>query len=140
MVDLKTEKANAALVRTLIGTGLVSAVHDISEGGIACAAVEMLFSANTGATINLGEHFSEMTAAEFLFSETQARYLVSAKNEADILNLLGDVPGVSLGIVDDSGEITFTDKLGGRLQASISLAKLRAANESWLPDYMNSVD
>ena len=37
-VDLEIEKRNAAFVRKLVKGGYAHAVHDISEGGIACAA------------------------------------------------------------------------------------------------------
>ena len=40
-VDLRVEKRNAGLVRSLIAEGRVNAVHDISEGGVACAAADM---------------------------------------------------------------------------------------------------
>ena len=40
-VDLEMEIRNAAFVRKLIEDGRVNAVHDVSDGGIACAAAEM---------------------------------------------------------------------------------------------------
>lgn len=51
-VDLELEKRNAAFVRHLIASGLVHAVHDVSDGGIVCAATEMAMAAGVGVTID----------------------------------------------------------------------------------------
>src|SRR5690606_8198881 len=66
-VDLAVEVRNAAFVRELIQDGLAHAVHDVSDGGIACAAAEMALAANLHVRVYAG-----MTAqAETLFGEDQ---------------------------------------------------------------------
>ena len=40
-VDLAVEKRNGDFVRNLISTGQVTAVHDVSDGGLGLAVIEM---------------------------------------------------------------------------------------------------
>jgi len=46
-VDLKLEKLNGDYVRQLIRNRRVTAVHDLSDGGLAVAACEMAFSSGS---------------------------------------------------------------------------------------------
>ena len=52
---LAIEKRNATFVRKLICSGMVNAVHDVSEGGLACAAAEMALASGIG----VGDRFKE---------------------------------------------------------------------------------
>ena len=61
----------------------VTAVHDCSAGGIAIAVAEMAISGDLGATIDAskvpkGDNISD---AETLFSESNARFIVTVKSE-----------------------------------------------------------
>src|SRR5208282_3629846 len=51
-VDLAAERLNGALVAALIGDGKASAVHDLSDGGLAVALAEMAIAGGIGATID----------------------------------------------------------------------------------------
>jgi len=51
-VDLKLEKLNGDYVRQLIRNRRVTAVHDLSDGGLAVAACEMAFSSGLGVTLS----------------------------------------------------------------------------------------
>src|SRR5205814_7394653 len=51
-VDVADEKRNGDLVRGLIGDGLVSAVHDISDGGLLVAVAEMAMAGKIGAKLS----------------------------------------------------------------------------------------
>lgn len=76
-LDLDLEKNRQQQILTAIQKGLVASAHDLSEGGLAVALAESLFSASKlGAKVNIsGEPVSE------LFSETQSRFLLSISPE-----------------------------------------------------------
>ncbi|HEV7670533.1 MAG TPA: phosphoribosylformylglycinamidine synthase subunit PurL [Thermoanaerobaculia bacterium] len=69
-VDLDAERNLALLLRELIGAGLLSTAHDLSEGGLAIAAAEACFGLGLGARL-------EVSSPLELFSETQGRALVA---------------------------------------------------------------
>ena len=52
-VPLNEVAAALALVRDLVRDGLVSAAHDISDGGLACALAEMAIAAGIGMDVDL---------------------------------------------------------------------------------------
>ena len=59
-------------MRSLIAEGKVSAVHDVSDGGLLVAVAEMALAGGIGATLEqIGDH---MTA----FGEDQGRYVVTS--------------------------------------------------------------
>ncbi|PAK43632.1 phosphoribosylformylglycinamidine synthase subunit PurL [Peribacillus simplex] len=76
-LDLGVEQKRQQQILTAIQKGLVASAHDLSEGGLAVALAESLFSASKlGAKVNIsGEPVSE------LFSETQSRFLLSISPE-----------------------------------------------------------
>ena len=75
-VDLDLEKKNGDFVRDIIRKGLVTACHDISSGGLGVAVAEMAIKGNIGASITLPGD-----AATALFSEDQARYVITCTRE-----------------------------------------------------------
>ncbi len=127
-VDLAKEKRNGTLVRHLIGAKRVTAVHDISDGGLAVALAEMAMSGNKGAkvTVSGARHAA-------LFGEDQSRYVLTAKPE-NVDAILEDaidagISAVLIGSVEGS-DLVVADTL------TISVAKLKEAHENWLPEYM----
>ena len=75
-----------AMYRSLykaIGAGLVATAHDLSDGGLGIALVEMCFSGELAARIDLGAVVATgcKTNAEVLFSESQSRILVEVTPE-----------------------------------------------------------
>ena len=48
-VDLAAERRHGDFVRALIGDGLVTAVHDVSDGGLLVALAEMAMASRLGA-------------------------------------------------------------------------------------------
>lgn len=128
-VDLKAERTNGDAVRMLIGKGMVSAVHDCSDGGLAVALAEMAMAAGFGAEVKLpsGDAF------EIGFGEDQARYVITCpaeQAEAVIAAVeASGAPIVKLGLTGGDA-LTFTG-LG-----TISVAQLKSAHEGWLPGYM----
>jgi phosphoribosylformylglycinamidine (FGAM) synthase-like enzyme len=73
-VDLAVEKRNGDLVRGLIRKGLLHAVHDLSDGGLILAAVEMALASKVGVFM---DDLPEGPAHTVLFGEDQARYLIA---------------------------------------------------------------
>ena len=51
-VDLIEERENGDVVRALIGDGLVTAAHDVSDGGLLVALAEMAMASGIGATLD----------------------------------------------------------------------------------------
>ena len=74
-VDLAHEKRVGDFVRALIRDGLVTAVHDLSDGGLAVALAEMAMASGIGAIV--GQPDGDPAAA--FFGEDQGRYLVTAR-------------------------------------------------------------
>lgn len=89
-VDLEKEMALSRVLRALIhadgpdGQPLVSAAHDVSEGGLVQALVESCTRSGIGASIDLSAHVKEHRISDFtaLFSETQGRAIIAAPEGA----------------------------------------------------------
>ncbi len=134
-VDLETEKRNGDLVRSLIEQGLVNAVHDISDGGIACAAAEMALAGGVGVTVE-----GTLSAAD-MFAEDQSRQLLAVSS--DVYNAVrkkisatyepSDWSNIKLGSFSGGGDILTQ-------YFTIPLSRLREAHEGWLPRYMGKVE
>ncbi|HKK36469.1 MAG TPA: phosphoribosylformylglycinamidine synthase subunit PurL, partial [Paracoccaceae bacterium] len=75
-VDLAAERAAGELVRALHAEGLITAAHDLSDGGLAVAAAEIALAAGCGAS--LAGPLRGLTPAGWWFGEDQGRYLLSA--------------------------------------------------------------
>ena len=91
-VNLEAEAAAGALVLRLARAGLVSAAHDLSDGGLALAVAEMALAADCGASVE-GEGLA------WFFGEDQARYLVACAPEgvSAVLAAAGAVPARRIG-------------------------------------------
>ena len=123
-VDLATEKQNGDFVRSLIKSGQVTAVHDISDGGLALAVIEMAMASGLGAALSSLTH-------EQLFGEDQARYVVTGS--AAILEAAREagIPAVQVGTVTAEAALKIASG------PSISVADLRSAHEGWFPAFMS---
>ncbi len=133
-VDLHAERRNGDFVRTLITDKLVSACHDVSDGGIYVALAEMAIAGRIGARItppkNRGE---DLPIHAWLFGEDQARYVVTAARAEDVYSRAkrAAVPAVAVGTTGGASlTVTGAD--------AISLAALAEAQGSWLLRYMAS--
>ncbi|MBU4568534.1 MAG: phosphoribosylformylglycinamidine synthase II, partial [Alphaproteobacteria bacterium] len=138
-VDLAMEKKNAGFIRGLIHAGLVNAVHDVSDGGIACAAAEMALAGGIGVRL-VGNREPEDTRDEAcLFGEASAQYLV-AVSEAQLRkwDSRGFMPG-RLGVFGGDAVVLETGWGQDAPEFAVKLSDLRAAHEGWLPGYMNAV-
>jgi len=125
-VDLDAERKLALLLRELIGAGLLSTAHDLSEGGLAVAAAEACFGKGLGARM-------EVSTPLELFSETQGRALVACppSHSIEILRAAErhGVPAAEIGEV--GGENLAFEAGGETFQAPV--ARLEAVWERALP-------
>jgi len=134
-VDLAAEKNTGDFVRRLIRSGVVTACHDLSDGGLGVALAEMAIAGGIGATV------TDVTGNDPIltfFGEDQGRYLVTLNldpqgeaiaalwNEARAL-------GIHAPWIGTTGGDTLT--LGGA--RGVPVAALAAAHENWFPSYMN---
>ena len=128
-VDLALERKTGDLIRELIVSGAVGAVHDLSDGGLLIAAADMALASQVGIVLDI----PPADAHGFLFGEDQARYLISSPNADDILRAAA-AAGVPAAVVGKAeGEALAAQGL-----FSIPLAQLRVANEAWLPSFMDA--
>ncbi|MDE2301696.1 MAG: phosphoribosylformylglycinamidine synthase subunit PurL, partial [Sphingomonadales bacterium] len=111
-VDLARERQHGELVRALIAAGTVNAVHDVSDGGLLVALVEMALAGDVGCTLEIA------LDAAIAFGEDQARYAVTAP------------AGVSVQGATRIGTV------GGDSVGGVGLAALREANEAFFRDWM----
>ncbi len=139
-VDLDDEKRNAAFVRKLIHAGKVHAVHDVSDGGILCAAAEMALASGVGVRID-PPTIQGPSCVSLRFGESQARYLLAVDPAVadEIANKLAPVHGMVHFQGEFGGDavvIRFDPAVESAKDATVPLATLRAAHEGWLPAYM----
>ncbi len=127
-VDLQAELRHGAFIREAIGDKLVSAAHDVSDGGLLVATAEMCMRHGLGLS-------SDMQGdAGYWFGEDQARYVVQVS--ADHVAAFTEKAARDNVFIAKIGEIggsdlTITDTL------LISIEELNQINESWLPDLMS---
>ena len=111
-VDLAAERARGEQVRRLIADGAVTAVHDVSDGGLLVALAEMALAGRIGAEID------PLTTAQ-AFGEDQGRYIVTTSSDQ---------------VIDGAVRIGTT---GGTHIAGVALETLRTAHEGFFPALMN---
>jgi phosphoribosylformylglycinamidine synthase len=132
-VDLAVERRTGELIRRMIEAGDVTAVHDISDGGIAVALAEMALAGGIGASIKGGEVW-KFGSAPFMFAEWQAAYLVTVPTDHVgklYERYFCEVDAHEIGIVG-GGALTFGS------DAKVDLNSLREASDSFFRDWMES--
>jgi phosphoribosylformylglycinamidine synthase len=130
-VDLAHEKRVGDFVRGAVRSGMATAVHDLSDGGLAVALAEMAMASGIGATVDSPPDVRELVAA--FFGEDQARYIVTAATK-DAENLVAQAASAGISAIR-IGETAGTElKLGPA--RGISVASLSKAHESWFPSFM----
>ena len=143
-VDLEHELAVGSLVRDLIARGMVTAVHDVADGGVAVTVAEMALASGLGAEMLLWEPFTADA-----FGEDQGLYVVTVSDDEQLtaLNALEDAceeAGVQCAIIGAVGGdgLKFVDVKeweADRFEglAEVALADLRAAHEGFFPKLMS---
>jgi phosphoribosylformylglycinamidine synthase subunit PurL len=130
-VDLAAEKRVGDFVLALIDEGRVTAVHDISDGGLIVTIAEMALASGIGARLYGAPNFLNETG--FWFGEDQARYVVTVR--ADQFDDLG-VRAKAAGVAVRRLGVTRGNSLTLPGERPILLDALRASHEGWLPAYM----
>ena len=123
--DLAAEQRLAGLLAAAAAAGLLSAAHDLSDGGLAVALAESCLRGGTGCRVRLpGDPFTA------LFSESAARAIVAVRPGSETafaeLRTAHGVPGETIGR-------TGGDALAVEGWFTIPLAELAAAHTAALP-------
>jgi phosphoribosylformylglycinamidine synthase len=125
-VDLARERRHGEFVRTLIAAQAVTAVHDISDGGLVSAVIEMALAGGKGATLDAMDHV-------LLYAEDQARYVLTcpAKEAAKIITQahVKGVDVIRIGTVTGDGKLTTGS-------TAVAMSDLRDVHEGWFPKLM----
>ncbi len=128
-VDLAAERRHGDFVRELIRAGAVTAVHDVSDGGLLIALAEMAMASGIGAVLQAP---SGIPSHAFWFGEDQGRYIVTAKDAHSVTRQAADagVPLLHLGAT--GGAVLAVDG-----ERPLRVADLKQRFEAWLPAFMS---
>ena len=128
-VDLDAEKRTGDLLQQLIADKLVTAAHDISDGGLGVAVAEMSLHTSYGAHITLP---ASGNGHGWAFGEDQARYVVTTPDAESLIAAAKSaaIPITRIGIVTARAELQFGD------HDTISVKTLRSLSEGCLPALM----
>ena len=118
-------------MRILIRDGHATAVHDLSDGGLAVGLAEMAIASGIGAEVN---QLSGGDPIPQFFGEDQGRYLVTMRHEFldQFFEEIYPYAGVFAPWIGNTGGVDL--KLGEA--RPIPVADLKAAHEGWFPAYM----
>ncbi|MEV0357062.1 phosphoribosylformylglycinamidine synthase subunit PurL [Nocardia sp. NPDC050697] len=128
-VDFAREQLLAEVLTAGSRDGMISAAHDLSEGGLIQTVVEAALAGETGCRVLLPEGADPFVA---LFSESAGRVLVAVpRSEETRFSKMCEargLPAVRIGVVDQG-----SDSVEVQGQFSVPLTELRAAFEGTLP-------
>lgn len=124
-LDVALEKQVQAVCRQIVQQNLATAVHDVSEGGLAVALAEMTFAKELGATIQLND---VIEVFPLLFGEAPSRIIltVAPEQEEKLIAAL-DVPYQKIGSVGGAELV-----INNQIQLDVKAAKDRWQN---FPNY-----
>ena len=130
-VDLTIERALGELIRALWADGLITAAHDVSDGGLAVAAAEMALAGDIGLGV---DHNTDIDEAGWFFGEDQGRYIVACPRSA--ANKIADrakaVGSIARWLGETGGEMLRLDK------SEIAISTLRDLHEGGFPAMMEA--
>jgi phosphoribosylformylglycinamidine synthase len=136
-VNMNAEFESASAVLELIRNdtdGAVTAVHDCSTGGIAISVAEMAISGEIGAVLDTSKvpkENEEMSASEILFSESNARFIVTVNSDvAEELLTKISAPSAIIGTVGGSNLIIDKDIV------NLSIAELKESYYGVIEKFM----
>ncbi len=128
-VDLAREKLLAEVLTSASRDGLVSAAHDLSEGGLIQAAIESALAGETGCRLVLPENVDPFV---FLFSESAGRVLVAVPRTEEsrfvAMCAARGLPATRIGVSDDGSDSVEVQGL-----FTVTLEELRNTSEGVLP-------
>ena len=117
-------------IHQAIQNRLVRSCHDLSEGGLAVAAVEMAMAGGLGMNIDISQVATDLNTTQVLFSESNTRFLVETTpaNADEFQQLLqsADVPVRRLGTIESCDELVVT-----RNEDIVMKVNLEDAKAAW---------
>ena len=139
VVDLEAEAKLQGLLIGGIELGLISSAHDLAEGGLLVAMLEMLFgNLNLGAEIKVDALDFNARLDALLFGESQGRALigVSPENLSSLLDLANH-SGTSAHVLGQTTENeVFSLKVDDEVILNSDVSKLRKIWEDAIPSMM----
>src|SRR5699024_10077008 len=130
-VDLEAEQALARVLTSGVRSGLFSASHDLSQGGLIQSLTESVLRFGVGAQVDLTGLMARdgVDATTALFAESGARALVATADAGAVQALAGEhgVPVLRLGVSDDGVGLAVAGEF------SVSVAELGEAHQGTLP-------
>jgi phosphoribosylformylglycinamidine (FGAM) synthase-like enzyme len=131
-IDLHVEKALHETLITAIEAGLVTAAHDLSEGGLAITLAEMANAGNKGMTVDVQRKGLRYDA--LLFAESQSRAIVTV-TKANLAKLetfaaKNNTPYAVLGVVADKD---FSLAVDGRIVLNLPVTSVAELYEQAIP-------
>ena len=134
--DLALEKRLQGALRAAIGAGLVSAAHDLSDGGLLVAVAEMAMAAGTGVQLQLPAfEGSGLRLERLLFGESGARVLVTVpraqQGAFEHLMATHQCPQELIGEVHVAPRLQL--QLGSRLALDLEISAMAAAHGGGIP-------
>ena len=139
VVDLEAEAKLQGLLIGGIELGLISSAHDLAEGGLLVAMLEMLFGdLNLGAEIKVDALDSNVRLDALLFGESQGRALIEVSPEklSSLLDLANQ-SGVSAQVLGQTTENeVFSLQVHDEEILNSDVSKLRKIWEDAIPSMM----
>jgi phosphoribosylformylglycinamidine synthase II len=134
-VDPTAERRAGECIRRLIADGLVTAVHDCSDGGAGVAVAEMALAGGIGMTMTVVPQISNPGA--ILFGEDQGRYVVTTIDPDRVRAIANEANLFAVPIGTTGGDALMFDLIDRGGEQSVSLSELRAAHEGFFPRLMS---
>ena len=137
-VDLPAEKLLSEIMVAASHEGMITAAHDVSDGGVGVAVTEMALRANIGARFWIPENIDPFV---FLFSESTARAIAVIPRSEEFrfteMCTAGGMSATQFGVVD-SGLGVNSGYPGEQVivcdsQFTLTIDQLREVNEATLP-------
>jgi phosphoribosylformylglycinamidine synthase I len=144
-LDFGAARAEIAAVLSLVRTGLATAVHDISDGGLAVCLAEMAMGLEgqrlRGASLEVPSELADLSLREVLFGERGGFLLTCRPQQADEVEKLIGFSGAAWWRV---GEVSASDTLSVAHPArdehvAVSVSDLATAWQGALPSLMGGV-
>lgn len=128
-LNLEEERQTQKALLHAIREGLVTAAHDVSEGGLAAALPELVFGTGFGVDVTID---TDLVTA--LFSESQSRFLVTV-DKAHAESFARMTNGTAIGTVTEAP--TLVVRASDRL-IEMDVKELERVWEGAIPCYMTS--
>jgi phosphoribosylformylglycinamidine synthase len=124
-VSLTTERRHGKFIRLAIADGVLTACHDVSDGGLLVALAEMALASDIGFALEVSG-----LDAGFYFGEDQARFIVTVKDADAFVARVEEagIPHLFLGRTGGDGM-----KVEG---TTLDLKRLRATHDAFFANLM----